>query len=124
MSKHTSALQLGRYQHYMNPPQAYLLVNDDKTLLPVRTDFVLQGDNLLHSVLDELSFCSHKLLPLTCTLVEEPRVDLRLFVFQRDVAGQHVGILHPLFHVWVSGTMVQHQASDQPKTKEKKSRNP
>ncbi len=97
----------------MNALQAYLLVNDDKTLLSVGTDFVLQGDDLLHPVFNELPFCRHELLPLPGTLVEEAGVHLRLFVLQRDVAGQHVGILHPLLHVWVSGTVVQHQTSDQ-----------
>lgn len=96
----------------MPPLQAYLLVNDDKTLLPIGTDFVLQCDDLLHAILNEPPLCSHELFPLLCTLVEEARVNLRLFVLQRDIAGQHIGILHPLLHVWVTGTVVQHQTSN------------
>lgn len=106
-------------QYCMRPFQAYLLVDDDKALLPIGTDFVLEADDLLHAIFNELPLRSHKLLPLLSTLVEEARVDLSLFILQRDVAGQHVGILHPLLHVRVSGTVVQHQTSDQPKKEEK-----
>lgn len=107
----------------MNPLKAYLLVDDDKTLFLVGTDFVLQGNDLLHTLFNELPFCCHELLPLLGTLVEEARVHLRLFVLQRDIAGQHIGILHPLLHVWVSSTVVQHQASDQPEKERKKAAN-
>lgn len=105
----------------MSPLKAYLLVNDDETLLSVGTHFVLQGNDLLHAILNELPFCSHKLLSLPGTLVEEARVDLSLFVLQRDVTGQHVSILHSLLHVWVSGTMVQHQTTDQSEKMKKRS---
>lgn len=97
--------------------QTYLLVNDDKPFIVIWTDFVFQCDDLLHAILNELPLCTHKLLPLLGTLVEEARVDLCLFILQRDVAGQHVGVLNPLLHVWVSGTMIQHQASYQSEEK-------
>lgn len=97
----------------MNIFQAYLLVNDDKSFIVIWTDFVFQCNDLLHAILNELPLCRHKLLPLLGTLVEKARVDLSLFILQRDVAGQHIGVLHPFLHVWVSGTVIQHQTSDQ-----------
>lgn len=93
--------------------QTYLLVNDDKPFIVIWTHLVFQRDDLLHAILDELPLCTHELLPLLGTLVEEARVDLCLFILQRDVAGQHVGVLNPFLHVWVSGTMIQHEASYQ-----------
>lgn len=101
----------------INPLKVYLLVDDNKTLLFIETDFVLQGNDLLHTILNELPFCGHKFLPLICTLVEEARVDLCLFILQRDVAGQHIGILYSFLHVGMPGTVVQHQTSNQPEKK-------
>lgn len=95
----------------------YLLVNDDKPFIIIWTDFVFQCNDLLHAIFNELPLCAYELLPLCCTLVEKARVDLCLFILQRDVAGQNVGVLNPLLHVWVSGTMIQHQASYQSKKK-------
>lgn len=109
VAEHVAASQL----------ELYLLVNDDKALLAVGTDLVLQGDDLPHAVLDELPLCRHQLLPLLGALVEEAGVDLRLLVLQGDVAGQDEGVLHPLLHVGVPGAVVQHQTSDQSGREEK-----
>lgn len=84
----------------------YLLVNDDKPFIVIWTDFVFKCNDLLHAILNELPLCTNELLPLSGTLIEKTRVDLCLFILQRDVAGQNVGILNPLLHVWVSGTMI------------------
>lgn len=38
---------------------------------------------------------------------------LRFLIFQGHITGQDVGIFHSFLHVWVPGSMIQHQTSDQ-----------
>lgn len=52
----------------------YLLVDDHKALLIIRTHFILQLDYLQHSIFNELPLSLHQLVSLVCALVEEPRV--------------------------------------------------
>lgn len=112
---HELQFPVAKYNTNATLPNHYLLVDDNETLLSIGTDSVFQSNDLLHTILDELPFCHHKLLPLLSTLVEESSVHLCFLIFQRDVAGQDVSVLHSLLHVWVSGTVIHHQPSDEPK---------
>ena len=47
-------------------------------------------------------------------------VYLRFLILQRRIASEHICVLNSLLHVGMTGTMVQHQASDQPITAQKK----
>lgn len=57
-------------------PNPYLLVDDDKLLVCIVTQLLLQLDDLSHALLDKLSFRSDQLLTLLSRLVEEARVHL------------------------------------------------
>lgn len=96
----------------------------------------LELDDLVDSVVHKFPLGNHKLLPLCRSLVEEAGIHLTgrdkqtkqsqmcglvgaslrlpLLVLQRDIAGQDVSVFCSFLHVWMSCTVVKHNAFYQP----------
>ena len=55
----------------------------------------------------------------TCCTSYESLLGIPLLIFQGHIAGEDISILHPLLHVWMSSSMVQHQTTYQSKTEER-----
>lgn len=90
-----------------------LLIDDNKGFVSAFTNFSLKVNNLLASFVSEFSFTSGELLSLFSSRVEESRIDFGLFVFEGYVTSQNIAILKSSGHIWVSGTVVKDEASNQ-----------
>jgi hypothetical protein len=88
------------------------LVDDDEGLVVAFADLSLELDDLLASLVGELSFGGGELFSLFGGGVEEGGVDFGLFVLEGDVAGQNVAVLESSGHVGVSGTVIEDKTSD------------
>ncbi|GIX65909.1 ABC transporter permease [Babesia caballi] len=76
-----------------------------------RADLALQVNDLLDLLVGEAALGRDQALPLLRAGVGEARVHLALFVLQRAVQRQDVGLLDALRHVGVPGPVVQHHAA-------------
>jgi hypothetical protein len=76
-------------------------------------DVLLELDNLFELGVDEAALGFDELLALFGRGVEEARVDLGLFVFERDVKGEDVGVLEAFGHVRVPGTVIEDETTDE-----------
>uniref|UniRef100_A0A8W7PAJ3 Uncharacterized protein n=1 Tax=Anopheles coluzzii TaxID=1518534 RepID=A0A8W7PAJ3_ANOCL len=100
-------------QHVQRHRIDALLVDHDERFVRTVAHLALQLDHLLHPILDEFSLGQHELFALLRRLIEEARVDLRLFVLHRHVARENVRIFHALRHVRVASTVVHHDTLHQ-----------
>ena len=90
-----------------------LFVYDHKALVIAFADFVLQLNYLLAPLIGESSLAFGHFVPVASVGEEELGVDLGLFVFERNVAGEDVAVFKALWHIRVSGPMVEDQPLDQ-----------
>eukprot|EP00754_Rhynchopus_humris_P017203 Rhum_TRINITY_DN14549_c14_g1::Rhum_TRINITY_DN14549_c14_g1_i1::g.98893::m.98893 len=91
-----------------------LLVHHNQVLVRARrAQLVLQLHNLAAPRVDGGALGGRHLLLLLSRLVVEARVQLRLLVLQRHVAGQDVAVLDVLRHLRVAAAVVEDQARDE-----------
>lgn len=95
-----------------NRVDSLLIDNHEARVVSLRY-FFLELDDLPASLICEFPLTLGHFVSVSSIREEELRVHLSLLVFQRHVAGQNVAISQLLGHVWMSGSVVQHQPLDE-----------
>eukprot|EP00050_Salpingoeca_kvevrii_P005914 m.286375 g.286375 ORF g.286375 m.286375 type:complete len:459 (-) comp11562_c0_seq1:314-1690(-) len=88
-----------------------LLVDDNEALVRAIADFLLELDDLADAVIDKGALGGNHGLALLSRLVKKARVDLGLFILERDIACEDIRILDLLGHVGVAGAVVKDNAA-------------
>lgn len=84
-----------------------LLVDDHEVFVGALAELLLEGNDLVDSVVGELTLGSDKLLSLVSVGPEEAGVDFGLFVLKRHVQAENVTVLHAGWEVGVSATVIE-----------------
>jgi len=84
-----------------------LLVDNDEVLVGALAELLLEGNNLVDSVVGELTLGSDQLLSLVGVGPEEAGVDFGLLVLEGGVQAEDVTVLHAGGEVAVSATVIE-----------------
>ena len=89
-----------------------LLVDDNEILVSAVAEALLEFDDLVDAIISELSLRFNELLSLICVRPEESRVDLSLFVLERDIKAHDVAVLEARWQVRLTTTVIENETAN------------